>query len=758
MVANSAVKPRQSRAFVLYAPLGCQFRYTGVLQCEEPACVTGKSGASGRKRKVYPGFVAKHLRTAVVWITFFLGALPLVSARAQDGVPPSSPAPLWPALAVAKHHMDIVSEHPTGFSVQIQLDVDVFAPRTLVPLVPTGVALESVTVNGSPASLVEHGDLIAAVVEEPGNYKYRAQVFVSGSPQSSGASLVSIPMLSRPTTTVRAQLAPALHKNLQISPASWQRAQQTPTPALYAIVPPTRELHLGVQAQASNRAPVPFRAQSDHHLHLGNGEVRGVVSLKIDAGVSMLDRAVVRIPAGVIDLRAQGATLETPVEPGELALLQFSTRASQQRVSLRYRLAGETLQKPLDLPVFSFPDAQSTQGDVVVSAESGLKVQLSEPPQGYTTGKLAAARDKPLGTNAGEPQLVLAQTHASAAAKIKVYSYEHEPLVEGVVRRLRAHTLLTGQGKAITDLVLELRAPLRPFVKIGLGKGAHIWSATACGAVVQPVRDKDGQVLIDLARGALTEDRGDEEPTCVVELTWIESAPSLRDAYGTVALSLPTLDRVAADVVWVVRAPEHYTADRFAGSATKAEMMSEGAVPAMVLEHSPEGVVPLLARAGLWSSRLGLQESLGTLLFHRSVLTSGEQVRVSWRYFDRRYVGFAEWLALLGLFLGLVSIHAHVLHNIGKGALAFRPIWVVAGSLGLGTFVAFQSLLPVSWPSVWLLAAIVVLSGFFYGTVVFWTAIISLVRRLWSWCTDFLERRAEAQEKEDTLFSGFGDG
>ena len=105
---------------------------------------------------------------------------------------------------------------------------------------------------------------------------------------------------------------------------------------------------------------------------------------------------------------------------------------------------------------------------------------------------------------------------------------------------------------------------------------------------------------------------------------------------------------------------------------------------------------------------------------------------MSMRYYDRDYVVAAEWTALLGLFVFLLAVFAHLLLAIGHMRFVRSPRWSVAGAAGLVSFGVLQGNLPIAFPPWWSLLLLSVGAGLLYGMVVFWAAIIGLSRSLWA--------------------------
>ena len=72
-------------------------------------------------------------------------------------------------------------------------------------------------------------------------------------------------------------------------------------------------------------------------------------------------------------------------------------------------------------------------------------------------------------------------------------------MLAAVVERATATTLVTSEGRALTEMVLQVQNRAQPFLKVNLPEGATIVSVEVAGQSAKPVLGADG-VRVPLLR------------------------------------------------------------------------------------------------------------------------------------------------------------------------------------------------------------------------------------------------------------------
>ncbi len=127
-------------------------------------------------------------------------------------------------------------------------------------------------------------------------------------------------------------------------------------------------------------------------------------------------------------------------------------------------------------------------------------------------------------------------------------------------------TLVTTEGKSLTEVKLVLKNQAQPFLKVALPAGATILSADVGGERVKPVQGPDGSRVPLLRVGF--------HPTSSYTVSFVfmhSGAPFAKK--GGAELSLPTMDIPISLLSWEVFLPEQYKVKDFGGDVIAANLV-----------------------------------------------------------------------------------------------------------------------------------------------------------------------------------------
>jgi len=129
-----------------------------------------------------------------------------------------------------------------------------------------------------------------------------------------------------------------------------------------------------------------------------------------------------------------------------------------------------------------------------------------------------------------------------------------------------ATTLVTPEGRSLTEVSLTVRNQAQPFLRVGLPAGATLLSAEVAGAAVKPAQGADG-LRIPLLRPGFR-----PEGPYAVSFVYLHAGPPFA-AKGDASLALARVDLPVAWLEWEVLLPDHLEASRFDGTAIPRELL-----------------------------------------------------------------------------------------------------------------------------------------------------------------------------------------
>src|SRR6185437_15548594 len=278
---------------------------------------------------------------------------------------------------------------------------------------------------------------------------------------------------------------------------------------------------------------------------------------------------VVDIPAGYEVTNASGATVSTSeVKNGQLIMYLNNTgvRSHQFLISMERPFTQTNIQSPF----ISFKDSQRETGEVLVEGAGAMELTAKE------SGSLKRMDIKEV-----NPYLrSLAHSPLQAA-----FRYHREPneaptlalawtrfpdssVLAAIAERAVVTTLVTSEGRSLTEVALTLRNQAQPFMKVDLPQGATIVSADVAGEKVKPVQGPDGN-RIPLMRPNF-------RPTDLytVSFVFMHSGTPFAKKGGS-EISLPSMDVPISVMEWEVFLPDQYKVKHFGGDAISANLLPE---------------------------------------------------------------------------------------------------------------------------------------------------------------------------------------
>ncbi len=136
-------------------------------------------------------------------------------------------------------------------------------------------------------------------------------------------------------------------------------------------------------------------------------------------------------------------------------------------------------------------------------------------------------------------------------------------------------TMVTSEGKSLTEVKLILKNQAQPFLKVALPQGATILSADVAGERVKPVQGPDGNRVPLLRPGFRPTD------SYTVSFVFMHSgAPFAKK--GGAELSLPNMDIPIDLLNWEVFLPERYKVKDFGGDVLAADRVPPAFRPEII--------------------------------------------------------------------------------------------------------------------------------------------------------------------------------
>jgi hypothetical protein len=262
-----------------------------------------------------------------------------------------------------------------------------------------------------------------------------------------------------------------------------------------------------------------------------------------------------------------GASLEsTETHGNQLTLTVTGIQHHQFLISLERSITDTKTSAPF----LSFKNAQRETGEVLVEGAGTMELTATEG------GGLKRMDVK-------ETSVYLrALAHSSPQAAFRFHRQPNEQptlmlawtrfpdssVLAAVAESAVVTTLVTSEGKTLTEIKLTVKNQAQPFLKVALPPDVSILSAEVAGERVKPVQGPDGNRVPLLRPGF--------RPTGPYEVSFVfvhAGAPFAKK--GGSELTLPSMDLPISMLNWELFLPERYQVKDFGGDVISAGLLPE---------------------------------------------------------------------------------------------------------------------------------------------------------------------------------------
>lgn len=320
---------------------------------------------------------------------------------------------------------------------------------------------------------------------------------------------------------------------------------------------------------------------------IGESDVRLVSLIEASVLQGEPSNIGVLLPAGYEVASVSGATLDRSETQPDLLLLHVtdvSARRHQFLLSLERAHGGGSARLDTGLP--GVRGAQRENGEVAIEGIGTIEISSPEMPG---LRRVDVRELDPSVSSIARDTVLAAYRYQHAgdeppALTVNVRRFANAPVLAAVGERAVATTLITSEGRALTEVTLWLRNRAQAFMKVALPAGASIVSVEVAGAPAKPVEGADGN-RVPLLRP------GFRPPgTYSVSFVYLHAGSPFAKK-GDMQMTLPKMDVPINVVEWELFVPEQFRADRFGGNVIDASLM-----PFRNTAHGGTVMVPAVGR------------------------------------------------------------------------------------------------------------------------------------------------------------------
>jgi len=470
-------------------------------------------------------------------------------------------------------------------TVQLQGEI-LHKGATKIPLT-TGMAILDARQEGKGLPLELENGTHTAVLTGPADF---AVTLDAGLPLSieAGRASFSLPVPSASSARL-ALVVPGDHTNVRISPGIiTSRSSENGQTAIEATLAPGQVANVWWTTRESAAPAVPkevrFLSDVKTLVSVSEADIRIAALADITVVQGEPSQFEIEIPAGYEVTGATGASVESSeVESGVLTLKVAgpAQRSHQFLISMEKSITATKA----DAPFLSFKDARRETGEVLVEGTGTIELTATE------SGGLKRMDFKEtnpyLRSLARFPMQAAFRYHKQPNEKpalaLEVTRYPDSSVLAAVAERAVVTTLVTTEGRSLTEIKLTIKNQAQPFLKVALRSGASILSAEVAGEKVKPVEGPDGNRVPLLRAGFRPVN------SYIVSFVFMHSGAPFAKKGGS-DLSLPKMDVPINLLQWEVFLPERYKVKDFGGDAIAANLLPASSVDVSGTEDEVNGI------------------------------------------------------------------------------------------------------------------------------------------------------------------------
>jgi hypothetical protein len=511
----------------------------------------------------------------------------------QAAKPPKAPdTPPFPYIVKnVQMNLQVAGESVTG---TIMLEGEVFAKGDRKVLLVGGMVVLDAQQRGRELPI----DAGTAVLTGPAEFAVTVE---AGLPLSVEPGRASFTLPVPAAGTVRLTLSvPGDQTQVTLSPGLiTSRGSQDGRTTIEATLLPGKPALIWWAARLSAPAPpvapkeVRFVSDVKTLISVNQAELAMAALAEITVVQGEPSQFEVHAPEGYELTGATGPTLvSSDVQP---KVIRLTVRAAQNHQFLISLAIANTAVKA-EVPLVSFQGAQRETGEVLVEGEGAMELTAAEHgglrrmDLKETSATLRSLARAPLHA-AFRYQKKPAETPALSLAWVR---FPDSSVLSAVAQRAEVTTLVTSEGRSLTEVKLTLKNQAQPFLKVALPAGASILSCEVAGEKVKPVTGADGSRVPLLRPGFRPAD------SYVVSFVFVHAgAPFLKK--GGAELALPKMDVPIGLVEWEVFLPQRYKVADFGGDAISARLLpaaAEGAAGGQMAQYDSSGTLAKLQVPG----------------------------------------------------------------------------------------------------------------------------------------------------------------
>jgi len=452
----------------------------------------------------------------------------------------------------------------------VQLQGETFNKGETKVALTSGMTILDARQEGKGLPLEQDGGTQTAILAGPAEFSV---VLDAGLPLNIETGRASFILPVPSAGSVRLMLeVPGDHTNVKLSPGLiTSRVSANGNTTIEATLVPGQTANIWWATREVVAPVVPrevrFLSNVKTLVSVSEAEIRLAVLADINVIQGEPTQFQVDVPAGYEVTGASGASVDSSdVQSGVLTLkVNAPAQRNHQFLISMVKAVGVT---KTDVPFLSVKNSQRETGEVLVEGVGTMELNATE---GGSLKRMDIKETNPyLRALARSPLQAAFRYHRqpteNPSLALEWTRFPDSSVLAAIAERAVVTTLVTTEGRSLTEVKLTVKNMVQPFLKVELPAGASIVTAEVAGEKVKPVEGADGQRVPLLRPGF--------RPVGSYEVSFVfmhSGTPFAKK--GGSEIALPKMDVPIAVLQWEVFLPEQYKVKDFGGDALAANLL-----------------------------------------------------------------------------------------------------------------------------------------------------------------------------------------
>ena len=485
------------------------------------------------------------------------------------GKPPKKPdtAPLPYSIKHADVKLHVGNNGVIG---SVELEGEVFHKGVSKVSLTNGMTILDAHQNGKGVPLIQEGGTHAALLPGPGDFSIALD---TGLPLRIDAGRASFTLPVPMAGSVELSLViPGDHTIATVNPGLiTNRKSENGHTAIEATLVPGQPATISWATREVVAPTVPrevrFLADEKTLVSVSEADIRVAVLADVTVVTGEPTQFQMELPKGYEVTGVTGATLDSAETQKGVLTLKINApeqKSHQFLISMERSISGTNV----DAPFVSFKGAQREDGEVLVEGAGTMEITAKEGG-GLKRMDVKEANSYLRSMAHFPPQAAFRYHRQPSETPTLALDWVRFPdgsVLGAVAESAEVTTMVTSEGKSLTEIKLTLKNQAQPFLKVSLPADATILSAEVAGERVKPVQGPDGNRVPLLRPGFRP------NGPYTVSFVFLHSGTPFAKKGGA-DLSLPSMDIPISLLNWEVFLPERYKVKDFGGDVIAANLV-----------------------------------------------------------------------------------------------------------------------------------------------------------------------------------------